>query len=741
MTTQLLGAGPTLSIVSATALFTLSLVAFFGVHRWRATRRARRLTSRIGRPVPDGAALATAHGQSVVIEGTLRVRGGADAIVTFHPYGVAADEVSKHAKTAVDGEAIVELSGGEVHLALPLVVLSGSRETEPRGDARTAALRLRVPCPVAPGEPAAGGLSVLRSGDRVRVAGTLELVPEADSETTHEKPAATDDSHDTQASGGAAYRRPRMKRRLRGATRSDWPDAPLPIVLATPARFRPGGRVFAAALLAAAVGAIASGPARDAFLRAREARARIDRVACASARAPHFAANDPRGALALPSCHDPASAAEAHFLLGEFAAASDEWMSARAVDPTLTPSVSEVEAHSLAKRPLAARDVVRVMIERWYPGPGGEEKQALECIMHGFARAGGDPAGVSALDHAIKNWPHSLVCDVIAGDYGYRTLGVSGGNRRHEDEMSALFDAEGYGGSGSGEFHDPYAVVQAPGAWFRHRPLALEKSVLERAFRARAPNDIEWDHDKTDFGHHAAELAAFYAVMGDPPRALAHLDLVDAIALAEPPYPSNRADFPDDVAANDFRWQKVLAVAAGAAFEAGDDARAERYLPRAEAHSRAVIEHHLVLKRRPESDPRFGDPSWGTLWFPNVDVLAAAQRGGSAADAVRVLEETHTTARPVFGALLARVRGDRSALERWAKTKLPAPCATCGVDTVAESVSDRLAIARALGDRIATASLQAVADRYVTALLERDGAPERLELARLVDGIMKRKAP
>jgi hypothetical protein len=424
-------------------------------------------------------------------------------------------------------------------------------------------------------------------------------------------------------------------------------------------------------------------------------------------------------------CDDPRTAARAHWVLGAFKEASDAWLAAREREPALEPTVSEAQAHSFAGRPLAARDVVRLMSERWYRGPQSPEKLGLECIANAFGRRGGDEAAARALDAAPRSIPE---CASVAGDFGYQKPGAH----------AELIDGEPLRRPGDVEFHDPYGVIQYPSAWAHLHPLALEASVLRQltAPGRGGPEAIEWDGDKIGYGHHAAELAAFLAIMGERERARGYLDLLDRIDRAKPPYPTNRDEFPDIVQADAFRWAKVMAVAAGAAALLSDDARARRYLPRAEAHAKGVVEHHLILVHDGEKDPTFAPlgGSFGGLWWPHEGLFAAASRGDGAELAGKLTADK-ATGRAVFAEVLPRIHARREALTEWARARFPAPCWTCGLFAVAENAGDRREIARLLGDTALEAKTAAVAQRYVEAILQRDGAPELAELERLYERI------
>src|SRR6185295_8118246 len=104
------------------------------------------------------------------------------------------------------GTAWLDLDGGSIALEPPLQVLIGSAETSARGDAVRDAARLAVPCPVSAGEPAAGALRVLRSGDRIRAAGRIDLAA-ADQEAGDER---------------GTYRAPRTALRLRPSEDESW---------------------------------------------------------------------------------------------------------------------------------------------------------------------------------------------------------------------------------------------------------------------------------------------------------------------------------------------------------------------------------------------------------------------------------------------------------------------------------------------------------------------------------------
>lgn len=662
-------------------------LAVLAVRRAQGDRRARRVREHLGAPVAPGAIRTQARDAVITVEGPL----GGEGVTSFHPRGVSLmEEANVYARTpAPAGPVWIEVGPHRVGLDPPLQVVLGAAEEHAIGER----------------EPGVDRRVAL--GDRVVARGRLDFDPD-------------------EAGGGSdgSYRDPARTFRLLPEKDPAWPTRPIPLATAgtprdrtrTPALIVVFAGVLAGVLLA--TGTLTIGRRLEVAAAVRRG-ATAGPPACAAQADALLDAGRPEAALAL-DCNDPRSQALAHWTLGEVEPASRAWEAARALDPDLEPSASEAQAHALAGRPLLARDVVRKMSQQWYRGPNSPEKITLECVADGFGRRGGDAEATRRLDGLP--WKGGPECQAVLGDFGYRTA---------PDPLGGLYDAEQLKNrAGDGQFHDPYGVIEHGMAWTHLRPLALELAVLRQVDPppGETARRIEWKHDKIGYAHHAVEIAAFLALMGERDRAPHYLDVFDRIDGITPPFPTNEPRTFDET--ETFRWSKVQAVAAATALLLDDGARLQRYLNGAEAHSRVVLAHHLDLVR----DGRIAPHGGGVHWWHDLDLFAVAEDGAVLADA---LAARKTLARPVLAELLPRVRSHPEALRAWASGRLPPPCATCGLFTLAEHVGDRREVARLVGDKDLEARWTAVAKRLVDLILRRDGAPEVFELERVYERITK----
>jgi hypothetical protein len=387
-------------------------------------------------------------------------------------------------------------------------------------------------------------------------------------------------------------------------------------------------------------------------------------------------------------------------MLADFEGASHAYREARAADPDLEPTVTEVEAHALAGDAARAAEVVDVMARTWYRGPDTVERRRLVCIADAFA-ARADPAAQARLQatyDARAIWPSrpELDCALLLADL------KSGRDERMwalqtDDDKRALrrlLFVEGGGGTdyqnGAFLFDDRYPLpaMTDPQGFLRGRALALEKEVAERLPGTGAGAES------------AAEVALFHAFMGDPERAGAMLQRI-----------------PDQG-----HGRSTYVVAAIAAAHAGDYPGAARFLRLGASDSNAVASIAQSIRMlRGEPLAGYPDIMSAETWSPNRELFAAGYGGDGEALATE-LDRLHTDGRVTVLRLLPRVTRGRDALSRWLDERYVAPCATCGLSALAMSTGTRFVLARAVGDRPLEERLAPLARKLEDAALDRKWA-------------------
>jgi hypothetical protein len=361
----------------------------------------------------------------------------------------------------------------------------------------------------------------------------------------------------------------------------------------------------------------------------------------------------------------------------------------------VAPSVSEVQAHALAGHSDWAAHVVEDEIRQWTPrSPRVED---LSCFAGAFALRAGDSG-------AREDPPCQAV---LAGK---------------DDGFRALSDAMRSGTPGDFECDSRRELFPGGVGSTRFDRLALERSILHQLDRPAGKTlPIASKSDRIAYAQHAAELAIFFAGMGEREEARAILDLFDRIAGAEPPGPSPR----ECTLYWGSAWLHVLGDAATAAALLGDDERIVRYRPPSPDGSE--VDNQGTRVRGERADPYF------KMRVPRDFRLFGVASDGDGAALAKALDEQGIPTPTVFAELLVRIRARKEALHAWAVSRLPDLCLTCGIFTLVAQVGDRREIAWLLGEQDVEARFAVLAHALVEILLQQPDLRELLAFERLHD--------
>ena len=638
-------------LVAFPALALVGALAGLALAARRPRARARRILAALGEPV--GELDQHAPGETT-LDGVLGFEEDAPGELTtvVPPWTQASEMPVLGARTEGPSGAHVSVLRRLVRLEGSIQILVGSREGP-------------------------GGARVLRAGDRVRVRGRLHVV-------------ASDTSEGGYRQGSAAFC-------LAPPADEEWKARPIPMAFlgAPPVGRRVPALVGALVATAGFAVLLAATPGRHGS-GGTAARARPACAAEIGDLLDHSRLGAARDRLA--DCADPLTSARAHWMLGEVEEASRAYVEARAAYPELDPTVTEVEAHALGGRPERAAEVVNLMASTWYRGPDTVERRRLICIADAFA-ARAEPAAQARLQatyDAPRVWPArpELECALLLADLKSDEQGRTWALQTPDDkrQLAALLYAEA---RSPGEcckreliLDDRYPLpgLSDPRGFLFRRPLGLEKSLAERA--PGTPLGAE----------SAAEVALFYAVMGDRPRVAAMLETI-------PPEGS--------------LGRSTYIVAAIAATDAEQYPAAARFLQLgySDSNATAAIRQDIHMLR---GEPLEGYPNIEASegWSPNRELFAAGRSGDGEALAGE-LDRLHTDGRMTVLRVLPHVTRRREALRRWLEERYPAPSAGSGLAVLAESTGTRLVLARALGDRALEDQLTPIAGTLTDAMLDR----------------------
>jgi hypothetical protein len=359
------------------------------------------------------------------------------------------------------------------------------------------------------------------------------------------------------------------------------------------------------------------------------------------------------------ACPDPWSRAAVDWSLGDLPAAGRNFLAARAAEPDQPLTMSELQSVSLVDRKAAAALVRRAKGE-WYRGPEGAAHAQLECV---------------AL--------------LLEGKERYCPTAAKRSEWLHHQPAYAL--------------HDPMNYV-------RRRSLTERGLSCGSFFPNLAPLS-----ESVCYGNFGAGRALFAAIADDHAgleRELAVVDqLMDRLAemLADPepgpvteedrgliaPTPVN-ARFKEDWDKARFDAERLLSVAAAAAWFGRDLGRMRRYLTLAEAHSRGMLEEHLALVA---GDRRAPHPAESPGDYNVVDMeLFALIDGPRQADVVPKMQSLGYASPARVAELFSSRPAPREALSRWLHAGLVPLCRSCGVMALLKANFERREAARVVGD-------------------------------------------
>ena len=699
----------------------------------REKKRRTGVLEGLGRPVPGPDLVGIVARSVVTLEGDLVCAEGASPpIVSFHPYGTSfLDEPNAYAITHLPNAASFAVAldgGGRVLLEGPMQVLAGSVESEHRAPLDKARAFDAEALAGAPLRTRIGQFRSVRTGDRVRIRGAVEPAPDDDAlyRARSSVLRMSPEGHEGGANRGAisvAAIAPSTTKRLSRRT-----------ALA-------GGLI--AAVATGSVLVLMFNPPMPHGRSAEHAATPSPTTpnACRANVLAELEANKPiEAATVAKGCDDPYAQAVAHFANGNFTEASAAFGSALTVDPELTPSISEAEAHLFAHDYERAAGVVHRMATRFYPGPSTAEKRYLECIgalLDDRAAQAHGGKGPYVEPHPGKKY--RKICSTRPFAKFARELDAEGGYWGDDDWLD--FSAHTYlDDAGYDIVGNPFTAAVGTRARLTARPVGIEKSLLDRLILAPGPgrpppygspqpyggrldlffgSELDYYPRVATF---AAELTLFYAYAGFPERSARYWPMLDTVASvmeADPPKSFH-------VVTTEFAWEKTMveaernamtytmSIAAAAALLSNDAARTKRYAAQGEVHSAHVVRQLESTLKNPAV---WEEPAEDGHWADHKALFdAASTRDG--ADVVAVLKTQRTTGRDTLARIVPRIRRNRAELDAWFKGAFPAPCLTCGASDYFGHVSDRREVARLLGDTQESERLRPVAEHFTDALTD-----------------------
>lgn len=382
------------------------------------------------------------------------------------------------------------------------------------------------------------------------------------------------------------------------------------------------------------------------------------------------------------------SSAEQAWKTGDVPAAGRAFAAARRLDSGHDVSLREVEAVSVFD-PRGAVNLVRSLKGAWYKGPADPALGLLDCIAEMVHD------DVPLRDHMPKL---CLRPPLDAQDWnGWQSTESS-----HGAPGNALRDPAGYV-----RFWPIYAGSEMrSGCGASHEVLgylvelncSADRGVRRALFAAMAGDAELLETELTVTDNLLEELKALLS------RPKSFVDPSGRISAREQGI-SPRAFYQAERDRVRFDAERALSVAATAAWFGHDDARVARYLPYAEAHSRAILEEHVALvsgaKRIPDAEHSPSDYSEVDMdffrWLERdaPEVTLRKMRDLSYAEPARLAA--------LFSA--GRAPQTRAALARWVREGFVKPGPTSGLFELFETSFRRREAARLIGDQKLEAEL------------------------------------
>jgi hypothetical protein len=766
-------------------------------------RRAEAIRASLGEPT-SSLAPSSAEKLVVVSGKVVKVSGSPDeklAAATLVPAAMAfAEEGSKRARTATAaGEPLVlEVGGAHVALHGNVQILVGSRESGKGVEKRRAHVALWELASQLEGKTEDGlALRTLHAGDLVRAQGVLRHTP---SETGAES---------YRVAASAYTLSPSEEGNHPGIVPVAFEGAPSPLEQSRPEVV---GRVLAFPALAfvalAAVGELAmhsapSSPGAATIAAATPLR-RYEAIAALRAQTSLSAspsdatlrdqasldtlrgfygmasddyalANRPEEAARIAAHYgDPFRVARARFVNGEIAESARAFASARARDPKLPITISEVTAYVLTDDFERAATGAHALLANW-DGPKGSQDE-LQCIVDAIDHRAGGSHDTGALARHAREGATRVPCTLLELDLrdGTRKAGEGttldlhvlglGPDERVRRYLPALDRKQASKGCAYGHcflesnasafFTDPRrAAFELP------QPLSLE--LYREARKDAASGEAK---QLAELSAAATTYAAARAFVGDVDGALGILDETERILA-----PRAKRSYTDDQRAEwesrmwrvgtsddwDVRQRQIEAEEARLrkTYDPDRDAAeraAEVHLRQARAARAGVLlrRGHAVeaLAAHPkyETSLRASEPTdalFGTFaravgaFDPSSQRQLAADDGrelntklwnaaytGDGAVLVDALRASEGDGRGIVDVVGWNMPRGREALATWVRYEYPAPCSTCGLYPLMNSLGSRLDAAHATGDEATVRELDAVRVRLDPYLARRQDA-------------------
>ena len=650
----------------ALVVFGFALLAV-GIRRGREAARRERALSRLP-PCVDAGALDDRLGDEVALDGELE---GGPIATEFPGAARAIEEPHARAKTiAPAGPVVLRVGARAIALVPPFQVVLGAVET-------------------ATTEGDLGSRRTLRDKDTLRAVGRLARVSASESE------------------GG--YRDRAYAYELHAAPEAGWEHRPIALYAT-----RGGPRALGtAALLVLALGAIGSGATGALHLRrppaptVRTEAPAFARPACARDVDAKLDTADPWAARDLArACDDVAGRAEAAWMLGDFADATDAFTALRARDLAHVITAPEAESAMIVDLRAGAR-LVGELKGQWYKGPHDTAQERLDCIAKRLLGVAGN----------APSWPE--VCLSGRAELTYS-------NAEHLE---------------CGHYLPAYSLHD-PAGYARFVPLGdLDTNTASCGVYLTMLRDAS---QSVCLANAASTRMLHYATTGEATKyedeARAIDRMVDALPTLDAahvvPADGEYGAMPtaDELSTKreEMRYdaQRDLAVAASAAWFAHDDARVKRYVPYAEAHARAILEEHLRLVAGEQKAPA---ASHSPSDYSAVDMDLFATIDQTAPDAFAAkLAQSGFTSPARLAALLGARPANRGVLRTWLARGYPKVCRGCGLYALLDSTFRRRFLAELVGETALAAKWLDVTQKLGAGLRKRESYGPVLSLESLL---------
>jgi hypothetical protein len=451
-------------------------------------------------------------------------------------------------------------------------------------------------------------------------------------------------------------------------------------------------------------------------------------------------ANRPEEAATIAAHYgDPFRVARARFVNGEIAEAAKAFVSARARDPKLPITISEVTSYVLTDDFERAATGAHALLAQW-DGPKGSQDE-LQCIVDAIDHRAGGSHDTGALERHAHEGATRVPCTLLMLDLRDGTGGASGDDtlselrsdphvRRYLEPLthgtfgSCTFPASDVLGCwgvndafGPGMITDPKAI-----AFYLPQALALQ------AFQHTLSEVSSHGWRGADMALAASLYAATRTFLGDVEGALTILDVAGRAAAplarrAETEErrrasldPTQDPPFRHDPSLSD-DLDLIRSTRAAVLLRRGRARDALRLQPSGMGARFSTLAHVIGAYDPMEQlalaagDGRELDTK---LW--------TAAYTGDGAVLVDALRASQDDGRGVVDVVAWHIPSGRAALASWVRYEYPAPCSTCGLYPLMNSLGSRLDAAHATGDEATVRELDAVRVRLDPYLARRQDA-------------------